>query len=54
MNSVQAFWHFLYTLQHATSQAMAEDGSSVRYGGNALQAFVVALHEHLQFVWIDN
>ena len=57
MTAVQAFWHFMYLLQHASSQAMdvTADGK-VTYGGNAFQAFINALTSHgrLVMVWLDN
>lgn len=54
MTTVQAFWHFLYALQHATSPAEAVDANgAVKYGGEALQAFVDALVNGWRFIWID-
>lgn len=47
-----AFWHFLYLLNLGYGSANAVDPSGhVVYGGNAAQAFLVALYDHLQFVW---
>ena len=57
MTAVQAFFQFLYLLQHATSQAMDVTATGhVTYGGSALQAFLNALYSHgtQTMVWIDN
>jgi hypothetical protein len=63
MTGLQAFWHLLETLQHATSQAgdmtTNANGSPSghwTYGGSAIQAFLNALYSGGQqvMVWIDN
>ena len=52
MTSVQAFWHFLYVLQHVhnTCGAVTTQGRVI-YGGNCLQAFTTALQQHVSFIW---
>ena len=49
MNGIQAFWHYLYLLQHMTENgyvctANRQSDSSTFYGGNCLQAFWYALN----------
>ena len=61
MNIVQAFWAFLYSLQHYTEDgclAVTQSTHStpathqvVVYGGNCLQAFVIALKSGGSIAW---
>lgn len=61
MTPTQAFFHFLYTLQHTTNQCENVKQSAyglthvVTYGGSCIQAFFNAIWSNgvQAFVWID-
>jgi len=50
---VQQFWLFLLYLETSAIGAYTVVGDHVVYGGNALQAFLVALVDHGRMIW-DN
>ncbi len=52
MNAILGFWQFLYYLQHLTAQCSDISGTpaQVVYSGNCLQAFTLALFQHVAFV----
>jgi hypothetical protein len=52
VNAILGFWQFLYYLQHLSAQCSDIAGTPARvvYSGNCLQAFTLALFQHLAFV----
>jgi hypothetical protein len=48
---VMQFFEFLTGLMTATIGGTAVVGQHVVYGGNALQAFLIALAQHGTFLW---
>lgn len=54
-HSLLQFFNFIYSLQHTSGTGIAETASGhIVYGGNPLQAFLVALYEHGRFILLGS